>query len=204
MVVPRNTNFYQAAIVDRLPLGYTLPSPLNPTVTCVVETVATPCSLDSAAVLGPEDDLTPSAPLRPAQVLAFYFGDVLSSPDARIVTITYKATVADIATNVDNVDLVNAAQARWDLVDSMTDPDSPLYPWTESGNSNDASVEILEPRLTIQKTTPDLTIEPGQEFDYSIVVTNTGRGPAFNRVVRDTISAGIVLVPAQRHRTRVA
>lgn len=195
--VPANTNLYQAAVVDRLPLGYTLRSPLAPVVSCVFAGTSDPCGAPTLqSVLGPTNDLTPTPPARSAQVIAFSFGDVLSNARARVVTIRYPATVSKADANVQGgPPLVNTAQARWDLVDTNTVPTTPLYPWTAGGNTDDATVTVIEPKLTIAKSTPDLTIEPGQEFTYSIRVQNTGGSTAYNTVITDTIPAGIELVP---------
>ncbi len=198
--IPANTNFYQAAAVDRLPIGYEFISSVTPTVTCTtVEPTPQPCAISLVDVLGPVDDPDPAPPS--SRLTGFYFGDILSNPVARLVTLTYAARVRNITGNSDggaNDPLVNTARNRWDLFDKpeTARPTTPLYPWQASGTPDSASVDIIEPRLTIRKTTPDTSIEPGQEFVYTILVSNAGTSTAFNTVVTDTLPSGIDLVPS--------
>ena len=60
--------------------------------------------------------------------------------------------------------------------------------------SDDATVEILQPDLTITKEASVNTIKPGEEFSYTITVTNRGEGTAKNVVVSDNISSYFTIV----------
>jgi uncharacterized repeat protein (TIGR01451 family) len=195
--IPSNTNFYQATIFDRIPVGFEFVPGTASAACATVETPSQTCSIGLAEVLGPVDDPSTTPPTR---AVAFYAGDVLTNPVERLVTLTYNARVRNLLPgNTDggvNDPLVNTAQTRWDLIDKPDTerPTTPLYPWQAGGTSDTANVDIIEPRLTITKTTPDLTIEPGQEFTYSIVVRNIGTSTAFNSVISDTLPVGIDLV----------
>ena len=60
--------------------------------------------------------------------------------------------------------------------------------------SDDATVEILQPDLTITKEASVNVIKPGEEFSYTITVTNKGEGTAKNVVVTDNISNYFTIV----------
>lgn len=60
--------------------------------------------------------------------------------------------------------------------------------------SDDAKVEILKPDLTITKEASVNVIKPGEEFSYTITVTNKGEGTAKNVVVTDNISNYFTIV----------
>ncbi len=60
--------------------------------------------------------------------------------------------------------------------------------------SDDATVEILQPDLTITKEASVNVIKPGEEFSYTITVTNRGEGTAKNVVVFDDISRYFTIV----------
>ena len=60
--------------------------------------------------------------------------------------------------------------------------------------SDDATVEILKPDLTITKEASVNVIKPGEEFSYTITVTNKGEGTAKNVVVTDNISNYFTIV----------
>ena len=189
LVVPQNTNFYQAAILDRLPTGLTDPVFVSSSCTNVSDN--SPCALVATA-LGPVVD-----PGGGANLYALYFGDVLSAPSARVVTITYSVRVDDIASNNDGVDLTNTAQARWDTVDRPdTDVTTPLYPWENSGVANSATVTVIEPDVTVAKLASDDTPQPGEVFTYTLTIRNNGTSEAYNVVVTDTLPTGVELVPS--------
>jgi large repetitive protein len=192
--IPANTNFYQAAIVDRLPLGLVDPLPVGVPDCVFVEDPPVPCTLTLEGILGPVEDLTPAEPLQPSRVYGLYFGDILAAPSPRNVELTYSALVADLPGNAAGVDLVNTAQTRWDLEDEQDDPDSPLNDWDVAGTLVQATVELVEPNVVVTKAASDDTPEPGQEFTYRIEATNNGTSTAFETVVVDTLPAGVVLI----------
>ena len=64
----------------------------------------------------------------------------------------------------------------------------------EKEKSDDATVEILQPDLTITKEASVNVIKPGEEFSYTITVTNRGEGTAKNVVVTDNISSYFTIV----------
>lgn len=201
IVVPADTNFYQGAVVDRLPLGIVNVRNLQTVCTRLDTDEFCDDSLPGGAVsgtlLGPE--LDPGDPVDPdddRNVVAFYTGDVLSRPYDRAVVFTYTGTVADVASNEAGTTLTNVAQTRWDVDDHDDDDvDSPTYPWTNSGNTDDATVTVLEPNVAIAKSVDNATPEPGDTFTYTVAVTNPGanRTAAYDITVVDTVPAGVVV-----------
>lgn len=64
----------------------------------------------------------------------------------------------------------------------------------DESKSDDATVEILKPNLTIVKTASVNAVKPGEEFTYTIEVTNEGEGTAKNVVITDNISSYFTIV----------
>lgn len=114
--------------------------------------------------------------------------DILSQPVDRVLTLTYEVLLdgGAVAANID--DLPNTAVFAW----NTTNDD----PSTRTTIDDDANVDVLDPLLGIAKTVSDATPNPGESFDYTVTVTNTGETPAYNMVVSDVIPAGVVVDPA--------
>jgi uncharacterized repeat protein (TIGR01451 family) len=193
--IPPNTNFFQATVVDRLPLGLVDPLPVAGYPTCTLQPIAAPCPDPlSVTVLGPVTDATPVPPLQPASVYGLLIGDITASPQARRVEMRYTTRVADIASNVDGVALDNVAQTRWDGT-NKPDPTNPLTnPWDYAGAQTTATVEVIEPNVTVAKAVSDTTPDPGQLITYTLTVRNTGTSEAYDTVVTDTLPVGVELV----------
>ena len=185
-----NVNFFNASIIDQLPVSIVPGSVRLESTTCDVlgpgTCTATPVALDPVA--GPGTGTT----------IGWTFGDVLSNPSVREITITYSAITADLPT-VHRGDVVtNTAHAAWNVVPGPA-PTSVTGPFDQVSVDAAANVTILEPVLSIDKTVAPVRPAPGQTFDYHLAVSNLA-GPntsdAFHTTVVDTIPIGVVVDPA--------
>src|SRR5690606_38374742 len=84
--LPANVNFYDVAVLDTLPTGITYASTLD----VVCENADTTDCLGGIDVAG--DPMTASG-----STIGWWFDDITASGQDRTLTITYQATVADIA-----------------------------------------------------------------------------------------------------------
>ncbi|MGR3484766.1 MAG: isopeptide-forming domain-containing fimbrial protein, partial [Paracoccaceae bacterium] len=142
---------------------------------------------DTGAALSAAD-LTVTAT---GQQVEFDFGRVDNAFDQTIglddrIRVQLTALVLDVPGTTDAGDtLINEATIAVD----PTQPGS-LDPATVT-----ETVEVVDPALSIDKTGP-LAAEAGDVITYTIVVENTGSGPAFDVVVTDLLTdPGLQLVP---------
>ena len=187
--IPPNTNFYAASIIDRVPAGFSAPA--NATYSCVDTTTSLPCGTTGTP-------LTPAPQSDGSTLYGFTVGDLLASPNIRLETITYTATVLDVPSNKAGVARTNTALTAWFITPGHT-PTSAGTAFDRTGSSDTATVTVVEPRLSIAKTVSDTTPDPGQPFHYSLVVANASGATvsdAFNTVVTDTVPVGVVVDPA--------
>ncbi len=127
---------------------------------------------------------------------AYYIGDLLGVPYDRIFTVRYSARLADVPSSVAGAVVTNRAQTVWDNVDKPDSPTSPSYPWTNSGTVVTADTRIVEPSVTVAKSVSDTTPEPGEDFVYTLRLTNaTGANvsAAYNAVVVDDVPIGVIV-----------
>ncbi|MGP3535665.1 isopeptide-forming domain-containing fimbrial protein [Microbacterium sp. RD1] len=109
-----------------------------------------------------------------------YDEPITSSTTPRTLTLTYR------------VDLTNA-------ISGASVPNTAAFSWagsaggTRSSIDDSATVTVLNPVAAIDKVVSDAAPDPGEEFDYTVTVTNTGNTPAHNLEVVDTVPAGIVI-----------
>jgi len=189
VTIPKNTAFYDSAVLDTLPTGMTYVAG-STTITCL-NADATSCSV-------PGTVLAPSG-----STIGWLTGDLAPSSQVRTVTITYRATMNDIAGNTAGISRTNTAHFAWNKVNG-TDPVSAAGPWTTNSANASAAEKVVEPSLTVAKAVDDTTVEPGQVFHYTVTVANNGQtptaaanlSPASNYTVTDTVPAGVVVDPA--------
>ncbi|MEV7692429.1 isopeptide-forming domain-containing fimbrial protein [Microbacterium sp. NPDC089189] len=116
-----------------------------------------------------------------------YAGDIASAGFVRTLTLRYEVLLSDgIARSVN--DLPNTAAFSWN---SLNGDES-----TRTSVDDAADVDVVNPVPAIVKSVSDETPDPGQDFDYTVSVTNTGTTPAYNLIVTDTVPAGVVVDPA--------
>lgn len=195
--VPPDVNFYQVGIVDTLPRG------LDPD---TIEVLQLQCfQFDLPIACNPGLDPTPLTPVTNpdgSTTLGASLGDLLSDPDERVIVLRYSVAVDDLDGGTFPAAgdmLVNRAAAAWDTQDSDEVPDSVDYPWERTGTELEATVTVVEPDVSIDKTVSNSSPEPGEEFNYEVVVTNgtgTNVSDAYNGVVVDDVPAGVVVDPA--------
>ena len=185
-LVPANTNFYDAALIDTVPTG--LSAPVTVSAACIVVATSVPCGGVTITSLTP-------APQAGGTKHGFLIGDILASPDVRRITIVYTSIVTDVPSNVAAAALTNTATSVWFATDGHN-PTSAGDTWDRAGGSDSATVTVLEPALAITKTVDDTTPDPGQQFHYSVTVRNASGAtvsPAFNVAVTDVVPLGVVV-----------
>ncbi len=186
-LVPSNTTFYDAALLDTTPAGLSAPSVQS--TSCVIVSTGNPCPGFTVTTL------TPAAAPGGATKYGWGIGDLLGSPDQRRISITYTQTVTDVPTNTAGNALTNTALSVWFSTDG-NNPTSVTAPFDRSGFADTETVTVVEPSLSITKAVSDTTPDPGQPFDYTLTVRNaTGAtvSDAFNTVVTDVVPLGVVV-----------
>ncbi len=101
---------------------------------------------------------------------------------AGTITVTYVATAANVA--------ANASGDQLDLPVTLTY--SAVPPAGIAGTlMSSASVDIVEPVLAIDKSVVAGTPNAGDTVTYTVVVTNSGNGPAYDLTIADPLPAGL-------------
>ncbi len=188
---PAGINFYNAAIIDVLPVGIDVSTLQTTSVTCEFA--------DGSSCTLPSNGTTLSPSVR---TVGWYLGDLTSNAQARIVTVKYKAKVADTCTtaataacNTIGKVRTNSASVKWNLT-SRTAPTGASAAFDRTVGPATANVTIQEPRTTITKSVDDATPAPGQVFTYSVTAANPGGTnvvDAHHVVVKDVVPAGVVI-----------
>lgn len=189
VTLPANANFYDAKVVDTLPVGINPSSITDVQVTCLEGGVA--CAPALAVPTGADN----------GQTYTWTFGTIPTSTVERKLTITYKAVVRTDNFGAGNADrndageqLVNSAVFQW--------KSAPADPTPKTTGPATSTVTVLEPKLSISKLVNKLDedeVEHGEEFTYTIVVSNAA-GPnvstAHDVDVRDVVPGGVVVTEA--------
>ncbi|NQU29900.1 MAG: sortase, partial [Anaerolineae bacterium] len=118
--------------------------------------------------------------------IVFSFGDVTNShgTEGRTLTVEYLVNVLDVAANNDGVTGVNNA-VTWQ--------------WDGGSLTNEAlPVDIVEPDMEIEKTTPVTSVVLGSTVPFSLDITHTveSSAHAYDVVVTDVLPEGLEYVPA--------
>ncbi len=181
VTIPADTVLWDAAVTDLLPDGVVFDGTVS--VAC-----APACSLPAA-------ELTPRSNPDGTTSLAWWVGDVATSPTDRTITVVYDAHVADVRSDASLVlagdDLDNSGDFGWNQTDQVaTDPIAvaDLTAPEENAGESIATLGVLEPSLTITKQVDGadaIDAQPGDSFSYTIVVENTGTSDAHDVTVRD-------------------
>jgi uncharacterized repeat protein (TIGR01451 family)/fimbrial isopeptide formation D2 family protein len=169
-----NINYYDPEIADALPAGVQLQS----------ATIEGPTPDPATGIAGEWDFSLDGAA---NEATWDYDGDILSAPIERTLTLRYAAVLTDEVPSNDD-DLDNTADFTWN---TGNDDES-----TRRSIDDSAQVTVLNPALAIDKAVSDATPNPGEEFEYTLDVTNTGDTAAHNLVVSDVIPVGVVVDPA--------
>ena len=65
------------------------------------------------------------------------------------------------------------------------------YGDTTAGASDDATVTVVQPSLTLAKAVSAASVAPGDTTTYTVTITNIGTGPAYDIPWRDVLPAGL-------------
>ncbi len=147
----------------------------------------------SAEVIEIGDDLAASSALAVgatatpvAGTVTFDFGNIVNAPDAddleEQIIVEVVARVDDLPDNASGDTLVNSATLTFG-----DDPDDTI--------DASASVDIVEPEISIDKIAPAGPFDAGDVVDYELQITNSGDGPAFDMAIADLLQdTGLALV----------
>ncbi|MBM7069429.1 isopeptide-forming domain-containing fimbrial protein [Actibacterium sp. 188UL27-1] len=146
---------------------------------------ALPAGMDfvSARVVSTSNDvaINGATTITPAgQNVTFAFTDVVndtSGTDQNQIVVEVVARVNAATANVNDADLTNTA-----TLTITPQGEAALTPVTDT-----ATVEVVEPTLTIDKTS-EVAVNPGDSIDYQLVIDNTGSAPAYDVIIADPIS----------------
>jgi fimbrial isopeptide formation D2 family protein/uncharacterized repeat protein (TIGR01451 family) len=116
-------------------------------------------------------------------VNAYVDGTITAAEDS--VTVEVVARVTDIPSNVQDAQLTNTAGL---IV--TPDGEGPLDEVIDTG-----TIEVIEPNISVVKTTTEVDPLLGEMFFYTLVITNDSdaTSPAFNTVVSDTLPYQLTL-----------
>lgn len=171
--LPADVTFYDAEITDALPAGIEFDS-----------MTSTTCETASAGPCGftvPGSPTTAGA-VATGQTLTWALDDIAAVSEDRTITQVYTAILTD---DVTAAVPTNTASFAWNRVNGDSS--------TRETVDDTASVTVLDPLLAIDKTVSNAAPNPGEEFDYTLEVTNSGNTPAYNMVVTDVVDSGIVV-----------
>ncbi len=186
VTVPGDVTTYDATIIDTLPAGLTY-----------LDAVSADCT----APAGCSDTVTPLG--ASGQRVAWFVGDLPAQAQPRQFTIVYRAVVADVAAAVDGATLTNDALVASNLTDKVAGtPSSPpvVGDFDVVADHTSADVTVVEPHVTLDKNVSGAgvgdtrRVVPGESLTYSIVLSNTGTGAAYDVVVPDSVDPRMVPV----------
>ncbi len=175
--IPANTETFDTTIVDTLPAGAEF----------VSATITGPAG---ALNIGSGDsDVTQ---IVNGQTIGWAVGHVAAAATEQTYTVTVQVRfTADLngSTNsavVAGKTLTNTAQTKWNLSDK-TDPTDPTASLDKSSSTSQASVTVVEPKVTLGKTVSSSQVELGSTVTFALTATNTGTSTAYDFVGTDTL-----------------
>lgn len=158
----------------------------------LVDTLPAGMEFVSASFVSTSDDVTINGTTiitENATGATFTITDVVndqSGTDANTITLEVVSRVRDVIANIDTVQLTNEAGLT-----ITPQGESALTTVTDT-----AIVEVVEPELTLEKT-GTVAVNPGDTVDYTLTITNTGTGPAYDVIIEDMLgNAFLQLVPS--------
>lgn len=189
VTLPAQVNFYDAGIVDNTAGGTIGISDVS--ISCTYETSAGSCLGD----LHPDvaDHLQPVE----SDLYAWWLGNVDAHPEERTITIEYTGTVLDQdGTSLGNT-LTNTARMYWNFEEGSGErPTGSDITGDTSTTPDSAEITVVEPIITVLKNVDGVnavSLQPGDDFDYSIRVRNTGMSTAFGLVIQDVVPENVVV-----------
>jgi len=194
VVFPEGTS--DVILVDALPAGLT---PISAALTTFHSTV----SSDNLAQ-GDTDTTSSFITLGPDGGFVFDFGTIDNLGDNNAANdtalITVVAQVTDIAAVQAGGTLVN--EARLSLVDPNTG-NVLTHPNTGQPQtfSDDATANVVEPELDIDKSVSPSTADAGDTVTYTILSKNVGGGPAYDILLNDPLDDVALILPTAQSGT---
>ncbi len=192
VAVPTDVNFYDAAVLDRLPAGIDAGSVQLISATCIYVPAAGTCTVDGTPMVSVAQ---PDGSTK----IGWLVGDLLSSPDERLVELVYSAVVADNPgpSPVRNDLLVNGAQTAWFQTQDPSRPTPTVDTTFDSyGVIRTATVTVLEPDVSVSKVVSDATPQPGDSFTYTVTFQNSSAAnvsTAYDLTAVDAVPNGVVV-----------
>ena len=180
--IPKNVNFYNAAIIDTLPAGISADA-ASAIVTCSTNGVPGCLPAITGAALTPAPGL-----------IGWNLGNLAAQPEARTITITLSGIVERTdASNTAGTVRTNQAHLAWNTSDKGNATNA-NDTFNENGAKGAAAVTLLEPSLSISKSVSNTTPEPGESFTYTVKVTNANTANTSDAhlvTIVDALPAGI-------------
>ena len=190
--LPPSINFYDTTVEDQLPQGVAYDA-----------TGSITCTPDAQRSKPPGTALTPKVS-GSAQLLGWYFGNIEAAAVERTVTITYTAHVAQELEAgkkvLDKQKLKNEAIGLYSgeakLKAVPTEP-PPRGEFTNKTNEPNAKTKSKSrnwgsKRPSPARASPPTKTQPGDEYTYTLKVTNSGDAPAYDVVVKDDNPQGVL------------
>jgi LPXTG-site transpeptidase (sortase) family protein len=125
-------------------------------------------------------------PVDQGRQVSYDFGTLMNTTtDNTSLTVTYRAVVLDAIENQDGDTLTNSVQFSWDDGQSLP-------------SANAGPVTIVEPDLSIQKTSNVTFVRVGDTVTFTITIRHTSESnaDAFDVVIMDALPPGLQLLPA--------
>ncbi len=181
VTIPSAVVAYDATVIDTLPANVRFGEFLSSS----CDQGGTPCAVD-APLIG-----TPSTTDR---TIGFFLGDLpTAESSSRLVTITYTGIVTTGAASGNT--LQNTARPYWNRSDTISGTPSSVpaaASYTNLGSPANASVAVVEPRLTVDKNVVGQVgdadwrrAKPGETLTYTVSIHNAGNSPAWDVTVTD-------------------
>ena len=189
--IPPLVNFYDAALIDVVPAEISL---YGAAMTCTYTTGGGDCMGDLPWAGGTSTSGTTHA---------WWLGDILSHASERTITLTYSGTVLNDTDNVAGFDIVDTADLRWGIVNTLAGPPAgAVYSPGQTSGPGTATVNVVEPDVDVAKTVNNLdadTVAPGEVFTYRVTITNptaADASTAYDVTVEDVVPANVLVDPA--------
>jgi len=176
---------YDAAIVDDLPDGLVFDEYL--TASCIIG-CPVPVTIQPLNVV----------PNGNGQTIGWWLGDVPAAPDIRVLRLTYSAHIGEQYNGGGDVlagdSLVNSSSLLYNVTDQITTPptDPPDPADFDEVLTDDHTTNVIEPEIVLDKSVSgdidgddQRNTQPGDDYTYSIAVTNQGDSPAYDVEVTD-------------------
>ena len=178
VTIPAKVAAYDATIIDTLPanVAFDAYGPFG------LENFSAGCIRSGSA---------PHTIANVAQNSGWFLGDVTGGDTPCVITISYTAHVRSGATTGDV--LTNTARLFWNITNKVDNVGSLDTSGFDRSLSTTASLQVVEPKLTLDKgvNTATRVVQGGQVLSYTLTLGNTGGAPAFDITTTDVVPVGL-------------